>query len=171
MNTRTLLSMLSIAMVGLAILSSDTYAQGPGRNGGQRAKQMGQKLKEKLNLTDQQASQIKALREQFRKDNASSLQEIKALREQMVKAMKEKDAEKAKALREQLKTKMQSLKPAHQQLQQQIGAILTPEQRDMLEKLKQARREHRQDRREKWRDHHKGAGQNGGTQGGSDDLN
>lgn len=163
MKTRSLLSMVSVMVLGLILIGSVANAQPPrGEKKHKAAKHMGQKL----NLTDQQKQQIKALREQFRNANSATLDEIKALRDQMREALKSKDKEAAKALREQLKAKMEALKPAREQLHQQIGALLTPEQREMVEKMKAERKERREDRREKWRKHH---GKKDGT-GAPEDL-
>jgi Spy/CpxP family protein refolding chaperone len=167
MKTRSLISIVSVLAIGLAVLTSNAFAQNQKR---EHRKDAAKHLADKLNLTDQQKQQIKALREQFRNDNAAALTELKALREQMREAMKNKDKEAAKALREQMKAKMEALKPVREQLRKKIGAILTPEQREMVEKLRAERQEKREDRREKWRKHHGAEGEAGGS-GLPGDLN
>ncbi|HVZ38604.1 MAG TPA: periplasmic heavy metal sensor [Candidatus Kapabacteria bacterium] len=163
MKTRMMNSVVASVILGLVVMASAAFAQGPTPKQVERRQAMAKHLKEKLGLSDDQAKQIKALRDQFRKDNSGALQEIKALRDQLRDAIKSNDKTKAKALKDQLKAKMESLKPAREQLRAKVGAILTPEQRDMLEKMRQERKQRRQERREKWR---QGGNASGTSDGG-----
>jgi len=148
MKMRTFLSTLGIAMMGFMMTGVVASAQGRsfGGNRGERAGQV-EKLADKLNLTTEQKQQIKALREQFQTSNASTLAEIKALREQMKTLREQKNREQMKGLREQMKTKMEALRPAQEQLQAGISAVLTAEQKAQLEGMKTQRRENRGERR------------------------
>jgi Spy/CpxP family protein refolding chaperone len=142
MKKRTWLGALGIAMIGILAAGFVCVAQGRGEGhgrggmmGGDRGEMVG-KAMERLNLTADQKARIKALRDGFQQANASTLAEVKALRDQMKSAMEAKDREKAKSIREQMKTKMETLKPAREQLHQQILAVLTAEQKAELEKMK-----------------------------------
>ena len=153
---RTILATLGIVVIGAVVMSSvaHTAGRGHGRGGGKM------KMFEKLNLTEQQKSQIKALREQFQRDNAAALDRIKALHTQAREYAKAKDRENMKATREQVKTQMEALKPARQRLHEQIMAILTAEQRQQLEQMKTQHKEHGRKGKGK-RDGSKGQGRPG----------
>jgi Spy/CpxP family protein refolding chaperone len=151
MKINRIIAMLTVALVGMMMLGASAYAQNPGRRGDR-----GQKLAQKLNLTQAQKDQIKANREQFKTTNAAALAEIKALREQMKQQLKNNDREGAKATREQIKAKQQALKPAREATREQMKNILTPEQREQLAKLMAERKERIEARRKEWREKHPG---------------
>ncbi len=135
------LGTLGIALMGMMMVGSATFAQGngDGMGGGRKHMQKLEKAAERLNLTADQKAKIKALRDQFKTTHQATFAEMKTLKAQIKAAGKGTDQ--AKALREQMKTKMQSLRPAQEQLHQQILAILTPEQRTQMEQMKAERKE------------------------------
>jgi protein CpxP len=149
MKTNRIFTVLAMALIGMVMLGNGAFAQKDGRRGA---------IARKLDLTDAQKEQIKANREKFKTDNAAALAEIKALREQLKNQIKNKDAAGAKATREQLKAKMQALKPAREALQGQMKQLLTAEQQQKLEKLRAERREQIKERRKEWKDRHPGKG-------------
>jgi Spy/CpxP family protein refolding chaperone len=149
MKTNRIVAVLAMALIGMVMLGNGAFAQKDGRRGA---------IARKLDLTDAQKEQIKANREKFKTDNAAALAEIKALREQLKNEIKNKDAAGAKATREQLKAKMQALKPAREALQGQMKQLLTAEQQQKLERLRAERREHIKERRKEWKDRHPGKG-------------
>jgi len=147
MKTRSLFSALAFAIAALVVTVGAVTAQprhgcpdgcGEGR---------GHKGLQRLNLTDQQKEKIKSLRDAFKTQYASSIQEIKSLRDQMRDKRQDGDKEGAQAIREQLKTKHETMKPAHEKLHQDIMSVLTQEQRDQLAKMKEERRDRRRDHR------------------------
>lgn len=144
MKMNIFLGALIVAVVGMMTLHTPAAAQNRQHGGGNGmgAGKMG-KVMEKLNLTADQKEKIKALREQFKKDNATALNEVKGLRDQMKNAREQKDRTQAQSLRDQMKTKMDALRPARERLQNQIAAVLTAEQKVQLEKMKAERKEHR----------------------------
>ena len=148
MMTKTFLSKIGLALVGMMIVCFAAFAaqgeghkghggRGPGGPGGGDL----MKLAQKLNITDDQKAQIKALRDQFQQQNAGTLGEVKALHEKMKEYRKSDDKTNAMATREQIKTKMESLRPAHEQLRAKMLAILTADQRAQLEQMKAERKE------------------------------
>ncbi len=94
-------------------------------------------LAERLNLTDQQKQQIKALRDRFRDAHSSQLTELKNLRGQMRQARQSGDKDAAQRLRDDMKQKMQSLQADRKQLQSQISQVLTEEQRQEMAKIRE----------------------------------
>lgn len=148
----------SMMIVALAITTT-LYAQ-PGHRGGKKGHgEQLEKLAEKLNLTEQQKTQINTLRENFKKDHEAQLNEMKSLREQMKALKGTGDTEKAAQLREKMKATKQTLNADREKLQQQIAALLTQEQRQQLEQLKAERKE----RHEQKKGDRKGGRQKGVT--------
>jgi protein CpxP len=175
MKMKSLLRTIGVTMtIGTLALSTAAFAQkGKGGEGMHHEMEEGMgKIAKELNLTDAQKAQIKSLREQFKKDNAATLQDIKSLHEQMKQAMKDKNRDQAKSIREQIQAKMQTLQPARQNLMTQIKAVLTPEQRTKLEQSmaerKGDRKEWKEGRKE-WKEgrkeHRQGGSQKGQGQG------
>lgn len=144
MKITSLVGTLALCAMSLALVVPSIHAQG--EHGKGHGKGHGKMFK-KLNLTDDQKAQIKALRDGFKQQNASAIAEVKALREKMREQMKSKDTEGAKATREQLKAKMEALRPAHEQLREKIKAILTPEQRAQAEKMREEHKARKHDRK------------------------
>lgn len=144
MKMNIFLGALIVAVVGMMAVYTPAVAQKRQHGGGDGmgAGKMG-KVMEKLNLTADQKAKIKALREQFKSNNATALNEVKGLRDQMKNARKQKDRTQMQGFRDQMKTKMDALRPAREQLQNQIAAILTTEQKAELEKMKAERKENR----------------------------
>ena len=119
--------------------------KGEGRHGGKRGEmmmgegRMGERMAQKLNLTDAQKEQIKTIRESFRDQNKTFFDQAKATREQMREARRAGDtakAEQLKASMEQQRTQMNHLR---QQLHAEIAKILTPEQREEFAKMQEQR--------------------------------
>lgn len=119
--------------------------KGEGRHGGKHdgmmmgEGRMGERMAQKLNLTDAQKEQIKTIRESFRNQNKAFFDQAKATREQMREARKAGDTAKAdqlKAAMEQNRTQMNHLR---QQIHAEIAKILTPEQREEFAKMQEQR--------------------------------
>lgn len=125
MNVKSLISVaaLSVLLVG----GSAIAAQEGGKRGhchGHKGHKFARAMFAKLNLTDTQKQQIKAIREEMR----PAFQALRADES----LNREQKKEKAMALREEMRTK--------------VMAILSPEQRAQLEKLR-AERQSRKDAR------------------------
>lgn len=164
MKNRMAVGMLGLALLGMMMISSATLAQkGTSEGKGKRGGMMGMmgKAIERLNLSADQKTKIKALRDQFKNDNQAALAEMKTLRGKMKESAKAQDKANAQATREQMKSRMETLRPAQQKLHQQILAVLTAEQRAELEKMKAERKERAPGERK---------GKKGKSQGGKTDL-
>jgi Spy/CpxP family protein refolding chaperone len=149
MKNRTFLATLGVALLGILVAGAVCIAQGRGNGhgegrGGDRGAMMA-KAFDKLNLTADQKAKIKSLRDQFQQTNSAALADLKSLRDQMKAARDAKNADQAKSIGQQMRTKMEALKPAREQLRQQILAILTPEQKAQLDQMKADRQQKMQD--------------------------
>ena len=77
---------LSVVMIVTAMLGANAQRfQKPNFKPEQRAEKQVKRLDEKLNLTDEQEKQVKAVYEEFFKEQASSREESKAKRDEMDK--------------------------------------------------------------------------------------
>lgn len=133
-------TMLAIATVAAISFSVQAMAQDAGPQGRHR---MGRgHFGKKLNLSDAQKSQLKAMKEKFKTDNSSSVKELRALRDQMrqLRQSGSTDKEAFKALREKMKAEATKLRQARRQMRDQMKGVLTPEQLEELKKLKDHRR-------------------------------
>jgi Spy/CpxP family protein refolding chaperone len=115
---------------GLAFAQQDA---GPGKRGG-----MMRKMGRALNLTDAQREQIRAIMKQTAEANADVREQLKSLRD------KEKEAIKAEASESDLRNLAQSAAPLMAQLhgsrlvaQAKIYALLTPEQRQKMDRMRE----------------------------------
>lgn len=141
-----------MTMAAVVTLSASLAFAGP-HEGGKRGKggrhgraELSERLAEKLNLTDAQKSQLRAINEGFRANNKATFESSRALRQELREAKKANDTAKLEALKPQLeaqRTQMRQLREAHQA---QIVAILTPEQRAQWEALKAEREQRRAQR-------------------------
>ncbi|MBL7987494.1 MAG: Spy/CpxP family protein refolding chaperone [Chlorobi bacterium] len=148
MNTRMIFRTAAASVAALALaLTTTLYAQPGHRSGKMERGEKMEKMAEKLNLTEQQKTQIKALRDNFKKEHEAQLSEMKSLHEQMRGLKGSGDTEQAKQLREKMKTAKQALQTDREKLQQQISALLTPEQRQQFEQHKAERKEHHEQKK------------------------
>lgn len=159
---------LALACLMSFTMATATFA-GHGKGGGQgngggrgngdgKGKEMIEKIVKKLELTQDQQARIKAIREQFKTTNATLIADVKALHEQAQVARKAGDKERAQEIRSQAQPKMEQLKAAREQMMQQILAVLTPDQRAKLEKMRDARKDKREGRKGERKGHRGGPG-------------
>ncbi|MHB1157691.1 MAG: Spy/CpxP family protein refolding chaperone [Phycisphaerales bacterium] len=133
--------------------------EGPGGPEGRRDGPL-EKLRRdlaKLQLTDDQQTQIKGIvqthREAMEKFMTEHKDQMEQIRQKVRDAMQSKDREAAQAAREEMRTLMQSAPVKPKDLMEQIGKVLTDEQRRQLHQMM------REQRRE-------GRGPGGGEMGG-----
>jgi len=96
----------------------------------------------KLNLTDAQKTQIKALMDSNRTANQSTFEQMRGL------MMKKRDGSITAEEQTQLDSLRAQLKASAEQTHNSVLAILTPEQRAQLEQLKAERKQKMQERRQ-----------------------
>jgi len=142
-TTRVLKIAGVITAIAMMLLISTVYAANNG--GGHRGRGMGmgmpgeriERMADELNLSDAQKSQIKAIQEQFKTQNASTFEALKTLHETARQQMKDKNTEGAQATRDQIKAKMETLKAAGEQMSSQIRNVLTADQQAKFDEMKQ----------------------------------
>lgn len=146
-----------ITMAAVAMLTATVAFAAPhegrhgkgGKFGGKRGHfgAFGPRLAEKLNLTDAQKEQIKSIRSNFREQNKAFLEQSRDTFRDFRNARKANDTARIDALRPQVEAQREQLRSLHQQLQQQLLAVLTPEQRAQYDALKAEREQRRNERR------------------------
>ena len=142
-----------MTMAAVATLSASLAFAAPhdgfkgGRHGrGGRGGELGQRMAEKLNLTDAQKQQIKALNQSFRDSNKAFFENARALHQQFRDAKQANDTAKLEALKPQLDAQRAQMKQLHDAQQAKIVSLLTPEQRTQWEALKAQREQRRAER-------------------------
>jgi protein CpxP len=98
--------------------------------------EFGAKFAEKLNLTDAQKEQIRAIHKQTREQNAAFFQSFRETREQLREATRANDTAKADALKATLESQHAQMKQIRDAERQRVLSILTPEQRTQFEQMK-----------------------------------
>jgi len=136
-----------VALSGtMAIAAADTdggKAWGHGHRG-HRGAMMG-RLAQKLNLTDAQKDQLKAMHRSFREENKAFFESARQTRQELKAARQAGDTAKVESLKPVMQSQREQMKQLHQAQKEKFLSILTPEQRTQLEALKAER----QSRREK----------------------
>ncbi len=136
-------------------------APNPGGKGGKRGmhgmhgrdgQMMGQRMAAKLNLTEAQQQQIRDLQTSFRENNKAFFQNARETRKQLREAKKAGDTAKVESLEPTMDAQREQMKQLRTAQQQQIVALLTPEQRTQWEAMK-AEREQRRAKRGEHRRH------------------
>lgn len=95
-------------------------------------------MMKELNLTEAQKQEFKARKEAFRKENAAAIDSLKAKHEQLKQLGTDAvNSEKVKQLRTELHTERNAL---HEKRKAAMKGILTPEQEQKLETMKQQHR-------------------------------
>lgn len=138
----------------------DGFHRGHGKQGKGRMMMMG-RMAEKLNLTDAQKQQMKALHETFRTENAALFDAVKATKTQLREARKANDVARAQTLAATLEGQTAQLRTKRVAQHEKMLSILTPEQRAQLETWK-ADREERREKRGPGRGQGEGPGQGHG---------
>jgi protein CpxP len=111
-----------------------------GKFGGKRG-MMGERLAEKLNLTDAQKEQIRAIKQETREQNAAFFQSLRQTRQDLRAAREANDTAKLDALKGTLESQHVQMKQIRDAEQQRVLRVLTPEQRTQFEQLKAQRAE------------------------------
>lgn len=105
---------------------------------------MGAHLAKKLNLTDAQKDQLKALHRSFREENKAFFDSVRQTRQELRAAKQAGDTAKVESLKPVLQSQREQMKQLHQAQQEKFLSILTPEQRTQFDALKAERDARRQ---------------------------
>ena len=89
---------------------------------------MSEKLAQKLNLTDAQKQQIKALNEQFRQDNKAFFESFRQTMQEVRAAKDANDQAKLDALKPTLESQKAQMKQLRDAQEPKILSVLTPDQ-------------------------------------------
>jgi protein CpxP len=138
-----------MAMAAVAALSTTLAFAGPheggrdgergGKRGGKRGGEFGARFAQKLNLTDAQKQQIRALQEGFRTQNKAFFEQSRETFRQFRDAKKAGDTARVDALKPTIEAQREQMKQLRAEQKQRIVALLTPEQRAQYESMKAER--------------------------------
>jgi Spy/CpxP family protein refolding chaperone len=141
----------AVAVVALSgAIAFGAIDEGAGKgwgHGGHRRGGMSAHLAQKLNLTDAQKDQMKALHRSFREDNKAFFETMRQTRQEMKAAREAGDTAKVESLKATFQSQRAQMKQLHDAQKEKFLAILTPEQRtqfDALEAERDARRQQHQ---------------------------
>ena len=114
-----------------------------GKFGGKRGRHgmMGERLAEKLNLTDAQKEQIRAIKQETREQNAAFFQSLRQTRQDLRAAREANDTAKLDALKGTLESQHAQMKQIRDAENAKISALLTAEQNAKWQQLQAQRGE------------------------------
>ncbi|HVT57295.1 MAG TPA: Spy/CpxP family protein refolding chaperone [Thermoanaerobaculia bacterium] len=147
--TRTMLPAAAVALLGLlaAPLLGQGAAPTPAAPGGGFHHDHGMMMRgamKALNLTDEQKASAKQLFQEMKAKSAPLSEAQRALHQQFAAALKadSPDAAAVGQLAIQMHQNRLKMKPLHDELQQKLQALLTPEQQTKFQALQQSRQFH-----------------------------
>ena len=124
----------------VAVLTFGTSLAIAGEGGGKHGRKgdMG-RLAQKLNLTETQKSQLAEIKKSFRAANEPFFNEFRETMKQYREARKAGDTARAESLKPALESQRAQMKQLRAAQEQQIAAILTPEQKTQWDAMKAER--------------------------------
>ena len=141
-----------IAAVAVVTLSGSLAIAAPhggGKFGGKHGRRgtMGMRFAEKLNLSDAQKEQIKAIHRETREQNQAFFESFRETRQQLRDAKKANDTARADSLKATAESQRSQMKQIRDAERQRVLAVLTPEQRTQFEQMQAQRGERRHGKR------------------------
>ena len=138
-------------MIGVAVLavSASLAIAAPhegGRGHGKGRGMWGEKLAQKLNLTDAQKQQLRDMNQKFREDNKAFFQSFRQTMQEFRAAKEANDTAKLDSLKPTIDSQRAQMKQLHEAKEQKFVSILTADQRAQFEALKAQRSERWQKR-------------------------
>ena len=136
-----------VALTGTMAFAAADNGGGKAWGHGHRRGIMSARLAEKLNLSDAQKDQMKALHRSFREENKAFFEQVRATHQELRAAKQAGDQAKVDSLKPTIESQRAQMKQLHQAEHDKLLSILTPEQRTQLEALKaehKAKREQKQ---------------------------
>jgi len=137
MNSKKWITGVAVLAVSasLAIAAPQEGKGWGGHRGGQRGV-MSEKLAQKLNLTDAQKQQIKAMNDQFRQDNKAFFESARSTMKEFRAAKEANDTAKLNALKPTVDSERAQMKQLREQQEAKVLSILTPDQQSQYKALK-----------------------------------
>jgi len=120
-----------------------------GHGGHHRMGAMGMRLANKLNLTDAQKDQLKAMHKSFREENRAFFEAAHQTRKDYRAAKQAGDTAKMAELKSVMQSQHAQMKSLHEQNEQRFVSILTPEQKAQYDAIKAERAARRAERQQK----------------------
>jgi Spy/CpxP family protein refolding chaperone len=140
MKNRNWIAAAATAIVLTASLAiAGTNADGGWKHDGQGGHERGGRLAAKLNLTDVQKQQWKAVEQSFRQENSAFLQQAHQTRKDLHAAKKTGDTAKADSLKATVQSQKAQMKQLRSAMEPKLLAILSADQRTQFQAMKAAR--------------------------------
>jgi len=132
-----------VALSGTMAFAAVDNGGGKAWGHGHRHGFMSKRLAEKLNLTDAQKDQMKALHRSFREENKAFFEQVRATRQELRAAKEAGDQAKIDSLKPTLESQRAQMKQIRQSQHEKFLSILTPDQRAQLDQLKAEHKAHK----------------------------
>ena len=127
----------------LVLVAAFAFAHGGEHRG--KAKRdhaaFGEKMAEKLGLSEGQKIQARELHEKFRAENEPFHEAMMQKRDQLREARKAGDTARVEALRAEMETQRAAMQERHEAMKAQFLTILTPDQKAKFEEMEKNREE------------------------------
>lgn len=146
MKTTKWMTMAAVVTLSATLAIAAPHGGMKGGKHGRHGGGFGQRMAEKLNLTDAQKQQMRDLQKSFRENNKQVFADAHALRKEMRAAKEAGDTAKLESLKPQMEAQRAQMKQLHDAQQTRILTILTPEQRTQWEAMKAEREQRRGER-------------------------
>ncbi len=128
-----------ITAVVVAMFSASLAVAAPGGHGHGR----GDRVAEKLNLSDAQRQQWRDMERSFHQDNKAFLEQARKTRQDIHAAVEANDMAKVQALEPVLQANREQMKQLRETQEQKLLSILNDEQKAQYQQLKAERHSHR----------------------------
>ncbi len=142
-----LIAAVAVFTLGASIAIAGPHGGGHGGKRGHRG-EPGAMFAQKLNLTDAQKEQIKAIHKESREQNAAFFQSARQTRQELRAAKQANDTARLEALEGAMQSQREQMKQIRQAEQQRIMSVLTAEQRTQWEQHKAERQSRRHGKRQ-----------------------
>jgi Spy/CpxP family protein refolding chaperone len=139
-NTKWIAAAATALVLTASLAIAGTNAgNGEWKHEGHGGHERGAGFAKKLNLTDAQKAQWKAVEQNFRQENSAFFQQADQTRESFHAAKKAGDTAKADSLKATLKSQHAQMKQLHDAMEPKLTAILNADQRAQFQTMKAER--------------------------------
>jgi Spy/CpxP family protein refolding chaperone len=129
----------AIALSATLAIAGTTSGDGGWKHGRKGGYERGAHLAAKLNLTDAQKEQWKAVEQNFRQENAAFFEQSKQTREALYAAKKAGDTAQVESLKATVQSQHAQMKQLRAAMEPKLMAILNADQQAQFQKLKAER--------------------------------